>query len=241
MKFVREYVTIELEVIWVSFSILVERELRQQEKLMLTSQQVLRNAPEGFLKMRRRKSGTTFYQCHKTCDGWIEENISADPERVRTLLDKRVQKEVGRRTVKNIELLSEMRSSYQDTENQAILQSLSPAYQDAYRSFSQRELHDWANTPYPKCEYEPQHLVHETLSGIFVRSKSEVIIANTLTYYHIPFRYEELMIFPGQPDRYFYPDFRIRLPLRGYKVWEHLGILNKKTYCESTAKKLYTY
>ena len=74
-----------------------------------------------------------------------------------------------------------------------------------------------------------------------MRSKSEVIIANTMTYYHIPFHYEERLEFAGQPGKYFYPDFRIKLPSGEFKIWEHLGLLSKMSYCENTANKLYTY
>ena len=241
MKSRLDYVTIKMEVIRVSFSFLIENELKQQKQQkqqLYQSKQFLNRAPDGFLKMRERKVDAVFYRKYRTENGYLEENISKNPQIVRCLLDKRIQQEVNRRAEKNIILLEDLQESYQSTEQKDILHGLSPAYQRAFCRFTAKKLQDWASADYPKCEYEPQHLVHETLSGIFVRSKSEVIIANTLFYYHIPFRYEERLSFTGQ---YFYPDFRIKLPLGGYKIWEHLGLLSKMTYCENTANKLYTY
>lgn len=230
-----------MEVIWVSFSFLIEKELRQQRNKLKDSGRILERAPEGFLKMRERKDEAVFYRKHKTESGYLEENLSKNPQMVRKLLDKRIMQEVNRRAEKNIILLEDLQSGYQSIAQRDILHELSPAYQRAFSRFTEKELSDWANADYPKCEYEPQHLVHETLNGVLVRSKSEVIIANTMTYYHIPFHYEERLEFAGQPGKYFYPDFHIKLPSGEFKIWEHLGLLSKISYCENTANKLYTY
>jgi hypothetical protein len=71
--------------------------------------------------------------------------------------------------------------------------------------------------------------IHETLSGDFVRSKSEVIIANILYQSGIPFTYEAALIAPGGPPRS--PDFTIEW--RGKTCyWEHLGMLDLEDYRE---------
>jgi len=69
--------------------------------------------------------------------------------------------------------------------------------------------------------------IHKTLTGIMVRSKSEVIIANLLHERGIPFRYEVPLY---APDGTFYiPDFTITWKGEEW-YWEHLGMLDKVEY-----------
>jgi ATP-dependent DNA helicase RecQ len=69
--------------------------------------------------------------------------------------------------------------------------------------------------------------IHETLSGDFVRSKSEVIVANILYQSGIPFTYEALLIAPDGSRRL--PDFTIEWHGKTY-YWEHLGMMDVEGY-----------
>ena len=69
--------------------------------------------------------------------------------------------------------------------------------------------------------------IHETLSGDFVRSKSEVIVANILYQSGIPFVYEEYLSAPDGSRRL--PDFTIEWSGKAY-YWEHLGMLDVEDY-----------
>jgi ATP-dependent DNA helicase RecQ len=68
--------------------------------------------------------------------------------------------------------------------------------------------------------------IHRTLSGDFVRSKSEVIIANMLYQSGIPFVYEQPLYAAGWQRS---PDFTIDWNGQVY-YWEHLGMLNIDDY-----------
>jgi len=75
--------------------------------------------------------------------------------------------------------------------------------------------------------------VHQTLSGEMVRSKSEVIIADKLTRYQIPFEYEKRLEAGGYG---FWPDFTIKVGDQTY-YWEHLGLLDLEQYRQNWAIK----
>lgn len=79
--------------------------------------------------------------------------------------------------------------------------------------------------------------IHETLSGIMVRSKSEVIIANILFERGIKFKYEQLLKAGG---KVFSPDFTIESNNATY-FWEHLGMLDHKDYRRHWDKKKIWY
>jgi len=80
-----------------------------------------------------------------------------------------------------------------------------------FKSISE-ELEVWIKESYPKNPNNPEGLIHKTIGGYFVRSKSEQIIDRFLTLYKIPFRYECEFYLDG---RRIYPDFIIRHPKTG--------------------------
>lgn len=97
----------------------------------------------------------------------------------------------------------------------------------------------WMKEKYDRNPLYPDQLQHKCLSGEFVRSKSEVIIANTLFINHIPYRYECALLLGTKT---FYPDFTIMLPGTSKIVyWEHFGMMDVPGYCDKAFEKLKNY
>lgn len=102
-----------------------------------------------------------------------------------------------------------------------------------------QELYDWANAPYEKSTSHPENLTNKAYSGIFVRSKSEVLIDMFLYKNNIPFRYECPLELDGI---LLYPDFTIRHPETGQVYyWEHFGLMDNPSYSKSACSKLQLY
>lgn len=97
----------------------------------------------------------------------------------------------------------------------------------------------WQETEYRTNCAHPEHLLHKSLKGERLRSKSEVIIANALYMNHVPYRYECEMVLG---DVTLYPDFTILHPvtLEEY-YWEHFGMMSQVAYREKTLQKLRLY
>jgi ankyrin repeat protein len=91
-----------------------------------------------------------------------------------------------------------------------------------------------------KQSFRSEGLVHMTLSGDLVRSKSEVIVADALYYRSIPFGYE-IPFFGQNGKRFKIPDFTIKLPSGTTVVWEHLGMLDQERYRRNWDKKRLWY
>ena len=97
-------------------------------------------------------------------------------------------------------------------------------------------LAQWLTKEYAKNPKHPEQLQHKCFSGEYVRSKSEVIIANTLFTHHIPYRYECLLSLGGIS---FYPDFTILNPSTHEIIyWEHFGMMDIPAYSEKAFNKL---
>lgn len=94
----------------------------------------------------------------------------------------------------------------------------------------------WMEEEYIQYTKYPEQLQHKCLSGEYVRSKSEVIIANTLFTNHIPYRYECLLSLGASS---FYPDFTILDPSNlQVTYWEHFGMMDIPSYSDNAFNKL---
>lgn len=102
-----------------------------------------------------------------------------------------------------------------------------------------QELDEWQNAKFKKNELFPERLICKTLSGIYVRSKSETFIDMCLYKNKIPYRYECALQL-GQTT--YYPDFTIRHPHTGeIFYWEHLGQIDNPKYRKDAFHKLQVY
>ena len=103
---------------------------------------------------------------------------------------------------------------------------------------------EWSELPYKGKDFAPDQPEHFTMRGERVRSKSEVIIADTLTRLKNPYRYEypiEIVNGPGDSHA-FYPDFLcLNLKKRQEFIWEHFGMMDNPEYAASAARKLRIY
>ena len=85
------------------------------------------------------------------------------------------------------------------------------------------------------------HLLHRTAINVPVRSKSEVIVADTLTRLGISYKYEEkLFSKSGNPNDYRLPDFTVSFEGDTY-YWEHLGMLTVPSYKRKWDRKYAWY
>lgn len=80
--------------------------------------------------------------------------------------------------------------------------------------------------------------IHQTESGIWVRSKSEIIIANMLKHAGLEFEYEKKLQY--QNGKWKEPDFTITYNDTTW-YWEHLGLLGEENYNQDWAEKKEIY
>lgn len=72
-----------------------------------------------------------------------------------------------------------------------------------------------------------------------MRSKSEKILADRFDDYKIPYKYEYPLVLSG---RKVYPDFTFFHPTGNQQIyWEHFGIMDDPSYCDSTLRKIELY
>ena len=82
-----------------------------------------------------------------------------------------------------------------------------------------------------------------TSKGERVRSKSEMLIADTLTRMGVPYHYEYPLTLNDNGHTFtMNPDFLcLNLRTRQEFIWEHFGMMDDAAYSSKTVKKLRTY
>lgn len=97
----------------------------------------------------------------------------------------------------------------------------------------------WQNSSYKTNHKYPEQLIYKTNTGLYVRSKSEMLICMLLQKYGIPFRYECELELDG---KIIYPDFTIMHPKTGKLFYyEHFGMMDDDGYCRSACAKIQLY
>ena len=133
-------------------------------------------------------------------------------------------------------------SSYHVEEHPELQKLLSGVYVPL-----KQELDEWVNASYTNNPKEPQKLIHKTIPGILVRSKSEALIINALFEHKIPFRYECLLHKYEKPLELtvhgrrvtFYPDFTVMNSRTGRIYYlEHFGMMDNENYAHNVYSKL---
>ena len=87
--------------------------------------------------------------------------------------------------------------------------------------------HEWASQPFEQSTYRPEEKIHTTSRGLKVRSRAELLIAELLYRYDIPFRYEQV-IRCGKYE--LAPDFTFLDSNGNEFYWEYCGMMGDPSY-----------
>lgn len=108
-------------------------------------------------------------------------------------------------------------------------------------------VENWTKVKYSGRSFMADAPVLNTARGERVRSKSEVIIADTLFRMKIPYRYEyphRMRVAPNgskasEKSLLFYPDFTcLNVRTRREFVWEHFGLVDDAEYAKQMVLKM---
>ena len=107
------------------------------------------------------------------------------------------------------------------------------------RKDEENYIKEWLNAPYDKKGISQGVMLFKTNKGDFVRSKSELIIADRLYGLGIPYRYEAALILG---DTVIYPDFTILDARHRREVYlEHFGMMDNPKYATNAVQRINLY
>ena len=105
-------------------------------------------------------------------------------------------------------------------------------------------VQEWQAVTYKPKDFSADMPEYLTARGERVRSKSEIIIADTLLRLKIPYRYEyPINVKTKKGEKLtLYPDFTcLNLRTRREFYWEHFGMMDNSEYSGNAVQKLHLY
>lgn len=195
--------------------------LRYQKMLQALEAELLQ-LPKGILVFRTVKGHDYCHLQSRNSEGKVHN------DRIQPAEIQQMQQAINRRK----ELKEEIRVFKQNIKKLENTFPQLPTIAAALLSTSLTQQH--ISTQHPEKPYR-------TAKGDYVRSKSEVIIADELYANHISYEYEKPLSLEGA--RYpVYPDFTIYTPHQKQVVlWEHCGLMNDQSYRDKWEWKKKTY
>ena len=200
--------------------------VRAREQFLLDlirgKQQALKRAPEG--SGFTSSHGKTVQFFHRMPNG-DRIYLKKDDKLIWALAQKEYDQRVLDAAEREIKQIHKLRSLYDDADQaEDQLGRMHPVKQPFVSPIVQPDgeyAREWLNKPFVRSDYHEEHLIYSTEKGERVRSKSEVIIADTLLRMGIPYRYEYPVHFPGAGT--FHPDFTVlNVRLRKEYYWEQV-------------------
>lgn len=241
----------------------LENRLTKLKQVLAATQKRLANTPQGHLRVSQKGHNPEFYQITEPGD-----TLGSYIPRTKLALARRLaQKDYDTRLIK--QLKQEIRAlqkylaqtkggdsckaggdsaghgSSPDSALTAIYTKLCPARQSLVTPITFTDAQyaaQWQAVSWTGQLSSPDSTDYITARGERVRSKSEVIIADTLARHGIPYRYEYPLELKSGRDgafRTIHPDFLcLNVRTRTEFYWEHFGLMDDPDYLERTLGKL---
>ena len=210
-----------------------------------------KNAPKGCLKYQRKGRKTYFY--HQFWDenskSWKRKYIKKENSLLmKELAQKHYYTEIYGVINRNVSALKDLIQKYHPENVQETYEDLSDVRKKLIEPLvisEEERIRQWNLEQYVSNSFHPENLHFETEQGDFVRSKSEVIIANILFQHRkdILYKYEKpLEVLVDRKIKTIYPDFTI-MNIHTGKIWywEHAGRMDDPIYANEFVKKTNTY
>ena len=253
----------------------LQERIEQLEKLLAIKEKALKKAPEGSLRVSKSHGAVQYYQKINKDEKNGRYLDSAHREVAQKLAQKAYNLKLVPVIKKELALLQAALTKIREvTQGGEIpLNVLDQVNPDSRALITPATLTDaqyaaaWLSQKYKGRPFQPDAQELYAAGGIRVRSKSEVIIADTLTRLGIPYLYEFPLTLksggrgagdsrnaggkttepraqsPGSRHSItVYPDFLcLNLRTRQEFIWEHFGLMDDPEYSEKFVQKIHTY
>ncbi len=207
-----------------------------------------KTAPDGSLRITRSRGLPQYYHVTESFGSGGAYMTKKNLEQIKLLAQKDYNSKKIPALEKELKKITRLITFYTDSTSapastpDPVFESLTSARQTLVTPVTlsdNRYAELWQKEEYTHKETDPQGPQFITGRGEHVRSKSEIIIADTLYRLGIPYRYEfplRLKTFSVHPDFYC-----LNVHTRQEYAWEHFGMMDNQEYLASAMEKLYQY
>lgn len=221
--------------------IILEEILAAMRKKQRSLTAELAAAPDGQILLVQ-KDGKTVMQQYKEERGLKRRmSLAGKPDLAAALIRKRYAEAELQLLKKDAAMIAELLQRYHPVDYQNVLEMLPEKYRQfekcQYLEGNANTQDSWMHMPYEQSDYHPEQKVHATSQGLYVRSKSEVLLAEKLYEMQIPFRYEQTLKIGKFTIA---PDFTCNIPKQLVYI-EHCGLTGNAEYMKHHKWKMDLY
>ena len=227
---------------------LLSRRAADLLNLIKIKEHALKNAPAGSVRIvQLRNNVLQFYRKQEAGDYQGTYMPREDDVLARRLVQKDYDQRVLEKAKHELRLIENFTTTLEKNSTDTVLDSLDEKRKSLIKPATLTEAQYaelWQNQPYRKKKIEDTNHKLITDNGEFVRSKSEIIIANALKSQNVPYRYEFLLVIETEEEDYreFHPDFYcLNIRTRQEYAWEHFGMMDDSAYAERAVERLAFY
>lgn len=225
----------------------IKTELQLREKYLFQLKEEkegqLKDEPEGHLRVCQSGNKVQYYKRTDPKDY----NGTYISEKEMNIAYKLAQKDYDRQIIRaaetELKAIQKYLSVYPKKSAEELYESLHPARQKLIvpvRETDEAFAANWKKISYRGKDFYNNAAEYYTIKGERVRSKSELIIADTLERENIPYRYEYPIYMKGIGR--IYPDFTVlNVKKRKELVWEHFEMMDIPEYAENFVQKINSY
>ena len=221
----------------------MEERKEQLHKIKKEKEKALKNAPTGHLRISQRGETVQYY--HRTDPK--DFNGVYLPQKSSSMVQKLAQKDYDEKVLVSVNKELYAVDKYLMLSPEISAEEIYEKLPENRRKLicpvmeSKEEfITNWEKTEYVGKEFDAFAPKLFTAKGERVRSKSEVIIADSLNRVGVPYRYECPLYVEGWGT--VYPDFTVlNVKEREEIYWEHLGMMDDMEYVEKALEKINVY
>ena len=225
----------------------LQKELMERKELLSsiinTKSVSLEHAPQGSLRILKRKNHYQYYfrSDPKDTNGVYipKKDIKIAAGVLQRDYDKKIMEMASSELSKIEEYLAFLSGNSIETIIDSLSESRKRLIEPVFMS-DEEYIREWVSRPYEHMGFDEDSDELYSTSGTRVRSKSEVIIANMLEQYNVPYKYEYPLLLSG--SHLVRPDFTcLNVKKRLVIIWEHLGMMDNPDYADKNIRKLSLY
>lgn len=224
------------------YDLLVQRK-KELSIAIQKAQKAISMAPEGRLRAEKTATSVHYYlvsDATSLCGNYIPlSNVSLISE----LANKAYAAKLVKYAEQEIEDINYVLRRNNNGKAEKVFDTMNE-YRKPYVSpillSPQEYARRWMEKRYNINPYKPEERIYETDRGEFVRSKSEMVIANIYNDMGVPYRYESEIRLSNGGVRY--PDFVALKVSTGEEFYhEHFGIMDDFYYRNDALRKIHEY
>lgn len=227
----------------------IEHRILELEESILKLQKSLKKAPEGSLWVHKKGTYTQYgiyqnknYKQNINDNGKLKYLSVKEKKLIQELQQKSYNEKILFVLKKQVSCLRKTLSLLKEESLEVIFNNFSEEKQKLtipVTLSNEEYAKQWQSKKYEAPGFSENAHVFLTQSGLRVRSKSEIIIADLLQQKKVPFLYEspvELKTYFGK--KIFHPDFYcLNLRTRQEFYWEHFGMMDDPEYSANAVGK----